>query len=59
VFVTAAIVLVDAQRSNVFEIDVQRVVYSLIGVGLVVVAVATAESLFGRATSSTELADGS
>jgi hypothetical protein len=59
VFVTAAIVLVDAQRSNVFEIDVQRVVYSLIGVALVVVAVATAESVFGRSTSGSELADGS
>jgi Fusaric acid resistance protein-like len=59
VFVTAAIVLVDAQRSNLFQIDLQRVVYSLIGVGLVVVAVATAESVFGRSTSSSELADGS
>jgi hypothetical protein len=51
VFVTAAIVLVDAQRSNVFEIDLMRVLYSLIGVGLVVVAVATAEAVFGRSTS--------
>jgi len=59
VFVTAAIVLVDAQRSNVFEIDLQRVVYSLIGVALVVVAVAAAEMVFGRSTSSFELADGS
>jgi hypothetical protein len=59
VFVTAAIVLVDAQRSNVFEIDLQRVVYSLIGVALVVVAVAAAETVFGRSTSSPELADGS
>src|SRR5581483_12292045 len=36
-FVTAAIVLVDAQRSNVFEIDLERVMYSLLGVALVVV----------------------
>ena len=52
VFVTAAIVLVDAQRSNVFEIDLQRVVYSLIGVALVVVAVAAAEMVLGRSTST-------
>jgi hypothetical protein len=50
VFVTAAIVLVDAQRSNVFEIDLERVVFSLVGVGLVVVAVAAAEMVLGRST---------
>jgi Fusaric acid resistance protein-like len=50
VFVTAAIVLVDAQRSNVFEIDLERVVYSLVGVALVVVAVAAAETVLGRST---------
>ncbi len=50
VFVTAAIVLLDAQRSNVFEIDLQRVVYSLIGVALVVVAVTAAEIVLGRST---------
>ena len=52
VFVTAAIVLLDAQRSNVFEIDLERVAYSLLGVALVVVAVAAAETLFGRSTST-------
>jgi uncharacterized membrane protein YccC len=49
VFVTAAIVLLDAQRSNVFEIDLQRVVYSMIGVALVAAAVTTGETLLGRA----------
>lgn len=57
VFVTAAIVLLDAQRSNVFEIDLQRVVYSIVGAALVAVAVATAETLFGRASAPVELAD--
>ncbi len=50
IFVTAAIVLLDAQRSNVFEIDLQRVVYSIVGVALVSAAVATAEMLLGRST---------
>lgn len=50
VFVTAAIVLLDAQRSNVFEIDLERVVFSVVGVALVAVAVATGETLLGRAT---------
>ncbi len=49
VFVTAAIVLLDAQRSNVFEIDLERVVYSMIGVALVAAAVTTGETLLGRA----------
>jgi hypothetical protein len=53
VFVTAAIVLVDAQRNNVFEIDLERVVYSLVGVTLVVVTVAAAEMVLGRSTSPT------
>ncbi len=52
VFVTAAIVLLDAQRSNVFEIDLQRVLYSIIGVTLVSAAVAAAEMLLGRSTST-------
>jgi Fusaric acid resistance protein-like len=52
-FVTAAIILVDAQRSNVFEIDLQRVVFSIVGVALVAVVVATAETMLGR---SNELA---
>jgi hypothetical protein len=50
-FVTAAIVLLDAQRSNVFEIDLQRVVYSVVGVALVAAAVAAAELLLGRSTA--------
>ncbi len=50
VFVTAAIVLLDAQRSNVFEIDVQRVVYSIVGVAVVALVVASAEVLLGRST---------
>lgn len=50
VFVTAAIVLVDAQRSNVFEIDLERVVYSLTGVALVTAAVGAAEMVLGRST---------
>lgn len=50
VFVTAAIVLLDAQRGNVFAIDLQRVVYTLVGVSLVAVAVATGEMLLGRST---------
>jgi Fusaric acid resistance protein-like len=52
-FVTAAIILVDAQRSNVFEIDLQRVAFSIVGVALVAVVVATAETILGR---SSELA---
>lgn len=52
VFVTAAIVLLDAQRSNVFQIDLQRVLYSIVGVALVSAAVATAEMLLGRSTST-------
>jgi Fusaric acid resistance protein-like len=52
VFVTAAIVLVDAQRSNVLEIDLQRVLYSLIGVALVVITVGVAETVLGRSTST-------
>lgn len=58
VFVTAAIVLLDAQRSNVFEIDLERVVYSLVGVGLVVFAVAAAETLLGRATPASHSSPG-
>ncbi len=50
IFVTAAIVLLDAQRSNVFEIDLERVVYSIVGVAVVALVVATAEVLLGRAT---------
>jgi hypothetical protein len=52
VFVTAAIVLLDAQRSNVFEIDLQRVLYSIVGVALVSAAVATAQTLLGRSTAT-------
>ncbi len=55
-FVTAAIILLDAQRSNVFQIDLQRVVYSIVGVALVAVAVATAETLLGRSSSRAEFA---
>lgn len=51
VFVTAAIVLLDAQRGNVFEIDLQRVAYSIVGVALVAAAVAAGETLLGRSTS--------
>ncbi len=51
-FVTAAIILLDAQRSNVFEIDLQRVVFSIVGVSLVATAVAMAEMLFGRSTAT-------
>jgi hypothetical protein len=50
--VTASIVLLDAQRSNVFEIDLERVVYSIVGVALVAVTVATAEGLLGRSTTT-------
>jgi hypothetical protein len=52
VFVTASIVLLDAQRSNVFEIDLERVVYSIVGVALVAVTVATAEGLLGRSPTT-------
>ncbi len=50
VFVTAAIVLLDAQRNNVFDVDLQRVMYSLLGAVLVAALVATAEPLLGRST---------
>jgi hypothetical protein len=53
VFVTAAIVLLDAERGNVFEVDVQRVVYSIVGVSLVAAAVAAGEMLLGRSTAQT------
>jgi hypothetical protein len=51
-FVTTAIVLLNAERGNVFEIDLQRVLYTILGVALVAAAVALAESLLGRHTSN-------
>jgi hypothetical protein len=48
VFVTAAIVLLDAQRGNVFDIDLQRVIYTIVGVVAVAAAVAVGEALLGR-----------
>ena len=50
IFVTAAIVLLDAQRTNVFEVDVERVLYTLVGAALVAAAVAAAETVLGRST---------
>jgi hypothetical protein len=50
IFVTAAIVLLDAQRTNVFEVDVERVVYTVVGVALVAAAVAVGETVLGRSS---------
>jgi uncharacterized membrane protein YccC len=53
VFVTAAIVLLDAQRGNIFAIDLQRVVYTIVGVVAVAAAVAAAgEILLGRSAAA-------
>ncbi|MCW2690114.1 MAG: hypothetical protein JWR37_5004, partial [Mycobacterium sp.] len=49
-FVTAAIVLLDAERGNVLATDMQRVMYTLVGVALVAAVVSLAEMLVGRHT---------
>lgn len=47
-FVTAAIVLLNAPQENVFHVDVERVVFTVVGVVAVAIVVAIAESVFGR-----------
>jgi hypothetical protein len=48
IFLTAATVLLNADRGNVFDLDVQRVLLTILGVLMVGAAVAAAEALFGR-----------
>lgn len=50
IFLTAAIVLLNAERGNVYDLDVQRVLLTILGVLMVTAAVAAAEALFGRYT---------
>jgi uncharacterized membrane protein YccC len=45
---TAAIVLLNAPHENVFHVDVERVVWTVVGAVAVAVVVAAAESAFGR-----------
>ena len=47
-FLTAAIVLLNAERGNVFDVDVQRVLATIVGVLMVGAVVEAAEALFGR-----------
>jgi Fusaric acid resistance protein-like len=54
VFVTLAIVLLDAQRSNVFETDIRRLVYTIVGVSLVAAVVAAGSTLLGRFAPASE-----
>ena len=49
-FLTASIVLLHAERADVLQTDVERVVYTVVGLMLVAVAVALAERVFGRYT---------
>jgi uncharacterized membrane protein YccC len=47
-FLTAAIVLLNAERADVMQTDVDRVVYSVVGLILVAAVVALAETMLGR-----------
>jgi Fusaric acid resistance protein-like len=47
-FLTAAIVLLNAERADVLQTDVERVVYSVVGLILVAAVVALAETVLGR-----------
>jgi hypothetical protein len=47
-FVTAAIVLFNAPHGNVFHTDVERVVWTVVGVVTVAAVIAIAENVFGR-----------
>jgi Fusaric acid resistance protein-like len=50
IFLTAAVVLLNAERGNVFDLDVQRVLLTILGVLMVSAAVTAAEAVFGRYT---------
>ncbi|WP_338176762.1 FUSC family protein [Candidatus Dormiibacter inghamiae] len=52
VFVTAAVVLLNASGGNVFTLGLQRVLYTMVGVGLVAVVVAVSETVLGRSTTA-------
>lgn len=57
VVVTVAIVLLNAEQADVFTTDVQRILFTIIGVLLVAVAVSIAEVLLGRHTDPTVARD--
>jgi hypothetical protein len=50
IFLTAAIVLLNAERGNIFDVDVQRLRLTILGVLMVAAVVSAAEALFGRHT---------